>query len=1176
MYNSQYYTCEEIDQRLLQNYLDDYNSQNNTSLTKAQFLQALYNMFNNGLTLGNIVQMVGSSTDKVMSQAVVTELIEAVANAINEGSLYLGILPPSVNPGNHTTNVFALVKEVGTYTYFKDQNDQPIVISNEGVYVFNYNVGGNYWISTPLFQIDTKPTPNSTFLVRSGSILNSIIKDGSAFDLSAYNNGTTYSSLFDALIALNALPDVYKQGGMSIKYVQSSDNKYVQYRLMSDTFNTTPANWQGVDDEPTAGSNNLVKSGGVWDELRKRDVYIDGKVDITNDILLKYGYIDTDGSIKSAETWKYGVVKLFEGETITVNNTGIEDYPSLGLASSSNPSNVEVLPGKTYTAVADCLVVVSAAKKLNSLVISTANSFISKNSDEIPTAGSGKFASSDGIFRNGANFHFVGNGDTYVSAEWGKAIAGHTYRIYPLLTEWDFGTTISGAYIFEVLYTKSDGTTASLTRGIYATRPLRKFYDVTIPSDVKDNSGFTIGGRAAAGLKIWFAIYDITDLRNSINELYMDRNYTEGKNIDSSGNIVDDTDSIIAKINVQNGDKITWVYNDDQSKVFRLQCFNSADEKIDTPYSSSEGRNGSRYFVLNVANTAYVIASFANKVGFTPRLLVNNVEVWHKTGGDINVLDTKVKALEEDVSGLEGDVKQLMEEAFAHGNTLMNKALYVSGTSYPRGTVIDKEDWNLSEIFVPVTPGQEITYVIGGSSNSNVGLHFYNSDKSLSSGNWWGANNKSTADSRKITVPAGVSYLKACWYKELTNGDPNLHPILINGVAAFTVEEYAEGHIDDIDERLSAVETIVSPTDTEHGIIGEKYPEQMYDIFTLLNAGLHTSATANRLHFIHVSDNHNGSFGYADEFLDYCPAKFLINTGDLVADKFSDGMANTIAKATASEKPVYLTLGNHDYSRAPSHADVFNAFFGDDETEGSVNYHNVQAGGVATDKTYYSFDFAAEKVRCIVLDMNDGWSDAELPDLSPTYMNQGVPGATYGNMSQEQIEWFVAKLQEAKTNSYHVCVFIHTLPSSANEGTWIDDFCDYRGVWRSVNSALTFLPQIIDAFIDGTSFSFTYRDHTYSGSFSGAGHFVAWFCGHTHYDIAGWMDEHPNQFMINVCRPYAETYEAHMSSYDGDRLGVHWNYVTVDTFLKSLSVYRVGQQDTIHATKRKSFRIIYK
>ena len=36
---------------------------------------------------------------------------------------------------------------------------------------------------------------------------------------------------------------------------------------MSDSFNTTVANWQGVDDEPTSGSDNLVKSGGVDNKL---------------------------------------------------------------------------------------------------------------------------------------------------------------------------------------------------------------------------------------------------------------------------------------------------------------------------------------------------------------------------------------------------------------------------------------------------------------------------------------------------------------------------------------------------------------------------------------------------------------------------------------------------------------------------------------------------------------------------------------------------------------------------------------------------------------------------------------------------------------------------------------------------------------------------------------------
>ena len=51
--------------------------------------------------------------------------------------------------------------------------------------------------------------------------------------------------------------------GMSIQFVSTYDNKYVQARLMADSFTTDVTQWQGVDDKPTAGSKSLVESGGV-------------------------------------------------------------------------------------------------------------------------------------------------------------------------------------------------------------------------------------------------------------------------------------------------------------------------------------------------------------------------------------------------------------------------------------------------------------------------------------------------------------------------------------------------------------------------------------------------------------------------------------------------------------------------------------------------------------------------------------------------------------------------------------------------------------------------------------------------------------------------------------------------------------------------------------------------
>jgi len=52
---------------------------------------------------------------------------------------------------------------------------------------------------------------------------------------------------------------------MTIKYIDSTTSNYVQYRLTTTAWSTAKADWQGVDDEPIAGSRNLVQSGGVFD-----------------------------------------------------------------------------------------------------------------------------------------------------------------------------------------------------------------------------------------------------------------------------------------------------------------------------------------------------------------------------------------------------------------------------------------------------------------------------------------------------------------------------------------------------------------------------------------------------------------------------------------------------------------------------------------------------------------------------------------------------------------------------------------------------------------------------------------------------------------------------------------------------------------------------------------------
>ena len=129
-------------------------------------------------------------------------------------------------------------------------------------------------------DIDDEPTAGSNNLVKSGGVQNELAL-GAVYDVSAKNptagpnNDGKWGSLSALLSDANLstlIPTSVRRGGMSIKFVQSSDNKYVQYRLMHTLDNASTAvadfantaNWQGVDSEPTTGSDNLVKSGGVF------------------------------------------------------------------------------------------------------------------------------------------------------------------------------------------------------------------------------------------------------------------------------------------------------------------------------------------------------------------------------------------------------------------------------------------------------------------------------------------------------------------------------------------------------------------------------------------------------------------------------------------------------------------------------------------------------------------------------------------------------------------------------------------------------------------------------------------------------------------------------------------------------------------------------------------------
>ena len=180
------------------------------------------------------------------------------------------------------------------------------------------------------------------------------------YDVTSNNDGATFASLSTLLSSENLstlIPSSVRCGGMNIRFVQSSDNKYVQYRLMSSTFSTKKSNWQGVDDEPTTGSDNLVKSGGVFDKLNHMNIIIGSSSNQNKEIVdapVNYTFraskeddtkvrwvSDPNGECSIVDK---SVVDYYHADTLTINKGTMPFVEFAFLKSNTQPIDKELLP----------------------------------------------------------------------------------------------------------------------------------------------------------------------------------------------------------------------------------------------------------------------------------------------------------------------------------------------------------------------------------------------------------------------------------------------------------------------------------------------------------------------------------------------------------------------------------------------------------------------------------------------------------------------------------------------------------------------------------------------------------------------------------------------------------------------------------------------------------------
>ena len=82
------------------------------------------------------------------------------------------------------------------------------------------------------------------------------VKTGVVYDISEANDGATYTDLTDALGTNGGVPAEFRESGMSIKFIQTSDNKYVQYRLISNSWSVNPYFWESYNDVTTSNQQD--------------------------------------------------------------------------------------------------------------------------------------------------------------------------------------------------------------------------------------------------------------------------------------------------------------------------------------------------------------------------------------------------------------------------------------------------------------------------------------------------------------------------------------------------------------------------------------------------------------------------------------------------------------------------------------------------------------------------------------------------------------------------------------------------------------------------------------------------------------------------------------------------------------------------------------------------------
>ena len=178
-------------------------------------------------TKAKINEKIATNGAQAINGGILNDVLQTMVDSLGADYQYGGLVLPGSSFTAGEQPVVFLATTPGTYTNFGG-----LVVADGEVALLVWS--GSAW---------SKQTPDIATRTEVSQLGQQVI-----YDVTANNDGATFASLSALLSSENLstlIPIVVRRGGMSIRFVQSSDNKYVQYRCIANEF-TTDVNYWGI------------------------------------------------------------------------------------------------------------------------------------------------------------------------------------------------------------------------------------------------------------------------------------------------------------------------------------------------------------------------------------------------------------------------------------------------------------------------------------------------------------------------------------------------------------------------------------------------------------------------------------------------------------------------------------------------------------------------------------------------------------------------------------------------------------------------------------------------------------------------------------------------------------------------------------------------------------------